>query len=220
MWDWSWSNISWGNHGSAFEQVDFNHLHVLAGPSIVKFRLFGGVPLSLPSICYVPVRMILVPPNLPKSSWQSLILFFFFVPVQGPCAPNALFMVVVGIVTGWCDFTSPVNWEQTGNFMLWYYSVLVVSCLAPLHVYHYSTERLPCISCIMGNTGWIGTCRMLEFGALTEYWGNLTKVLYISYLIVFECIHHIDFALEHDLFLRSSLVFPVNNWMTGDEYTI
>lgn len=188
--------------------------------------------------------VILVPPNLQKSSWQSLILFFFF-PVQDPCAPNALVVAVVGFitgwcdftcsinweqagnfmhgaggfVTGWCDFTSPVNWEQTGNFMLWYYSVLVVSCLAPLHVYHYSTERLPCISCIMGTTGWIGTCRMLEFGALTEYWGDLTKVLYISYLIVFECIHHIDFALEHDLFLRSSLVFPVNNWMTGDEYT-
>jgi hypothetical protein len=57
MWDQSWSNISWGNHGSAFEEMDFNHLHVLAGPSIVKYRLFGGVPLSLPSICYVPVRM-------------------------------------------------------------------------------------------------------------------------------------------------------------------
>jgi hypothetical protein len=125
-----------------------------------------------------------------------------------------------GFVTGWCDITSPVNWEQMGNFMLWYYSVLVVSCLAPLHAYHYSTERLPCISCTMGNTGRIGTCRMLEFGALTEYWGDLTKVLYISYLIIFKCIHHIDFSLEHDLFLRSSLVFPVNNWMTDDEYTI
>jgi hypothetical protein len=57
MWDWSWSNISWVYHGSAFEEMDFNHLHVLASPSIVNFRLFGGVPLSLPSICYVPVRM-------------------------------------------------------------------------------------------------------------------------------------------------------------------
>lgn len=44
-------------------------------------------------------------------------MLWTLVDIQDPCAPNTLFMVVVGFITGWCDFTSSINWEQAGNFM-------------------------------------------------------------------------------------------------------